>query len=125
MSSADAHENNPAPTINTPDVPSAAQAEALQAADAAEHAVAPMATPDDADTTTEGAAESGESKPRIKIGTQRPGVPVPRVEPRAKVAFVTQPPAAPKSDSTKSEPSAAPVAKSSEPPAAKPATQGA
>jgi small subunit ribosomal protein S1 len=40
------------------------------------------------------AATSGEesaeaSKPRIKIGTQRPGVAVPRVEPRAKVAFRT------------------------------------
>jgi small subunit ribosomal protein S1 len=31
------------------------------------------------------------SKPRIKIGTQRPGVAVPRIEPRAKVAFHTQP----------------------------------
>jgi predicted RNA-binding protein with RPS1 domain len=37
----------------------------------------------------EAAAES--SKPRIKIGTQRPGVEMPRVEPRAKVAFRTQP----------------------------------
>jgi len=31
------------------------------------------------------------NKSRIKIGTQRPGVPVPRLEPRAKVAFRTQP----------------------------------
>jgi predicted RNA-binding protein with RPS1 domain len=31
------------------------------------------------------------AKPRIKIGTQRPGVPVPRIEPRAKVAFRTPP----------------------------------
>ncbi len=39
----------------------------------------------------QGGEESGEAKPRIKIGTQRPGVAVPRVEPRAKVAFRTQP----------------------------------
>ncbi|HEY2827938.1 MAG TPA: S1 RNA-binding domain-containing protein, partial [Pirellulales bacterium] len=38
---------------------------------------------------SEAAAE--ELKPRIKIGTQRPGVPVPRIEPRAKVAFRTEP----------------------------------
>src|SRR3954451_21323403 len=118
MSSADANENNPTSSTSGPDVPPAAQAEALQAADAAEHAVAPTATPDDADTTSEGAAESAEAqKTRIKIGTQSPGVPVPRVEPRAKVAFVTQPPKAPQSDSVANSP----VARSSESPAATPA----
>jgi predicted RNA-binding protein with RPS1 domain len=125
MSSADADENNPTSSTGGPDVPPAAQAEALQAADAAEHAVAPTATPDDADAGSSANAESSEAqKARIKIGTQRPGVPVPRVEPRAKVAFVTQPPDAPKSDPMKSESSvAAPAAKIGEPPAAKPAAQ--
>src|SRR5262245_60392419 len=47
-----------------------------------------------------------ESKPRIKIGTQRPGVSMPRVEPRAKVAFHTQPGAAPTEGKPQSEPQA-------------------
>ncbi len=37
------------------------------------------------------AAVDSERKTRIKIGTQRPGAPVPRVEPRTKVAFHAQP----------------------------------
>ncbi len=42
------------------------------------------------------AGDGGESqKPRIKIGTQRPGVAVPRVEPRAKVVFQTVAPDGP------------------------------
>ncbi len=59
--------------------PQAAESAPVEAADASA-----------ANQSAEGqAAES--AKPRIKIGTQRPGVAVPRIEPRAKVAFRTPP----------------------------------
>jgi len=68
------------------------------------HASAPDALPPQADSTaaaepaaappagqTSGELSAEAAKQRIKIGTQRPGVAVPRIEPRAKVAFHTQP----------------------------------
>ena len=71
---------------------------------------AEQSTPLESPPTTAGEPSSStaeEAKPRIKIGTQRPGVSVPRVEPRAKVAFRTQPGAAP----TEGKPQSEPVAK--------------
>jgi small subunit ribosomal protein S1 len=71
----------------------------LPAAPLSGDATQPAAPGQPAPPSSEAAAEAGEAtggsaeagKPRIKIGTQRPGVNVPRVEPRAKVAFRTQP----------------------------------
>ena len=53
--------------------------------DVSQPSLAPAAEQPSEDPSTDA------SKPRIKIGTQRPGVAVPRIEPRAKVAFHTQP----------------------------------
>jgi predicted RNA-binding protein with RPS1 domain len=65
--------------------------EAIQPADAGQPAPpsSEAAVESAGEATGADSAEAG--KPRIKIGTQRPGVPVPRLEPRAKVAFRTQP----------------------------------
>ncbi len=82
-------------------------------------AVPPPETPTAESTgaaADQGAGEEAKT-PRIKIGTQRPGVAVPRVEPRAKVAFRTQeskPPAAGASSETESP------AKTERPPEPKP-----
>jgi small subunit ribosomal protein S1 len=66
---------------------SPAEVTAAQATDEAkEHPIAAGAPSESGD-----AAGSDPAKPRIKIGSQRPGVAVPRVEPRAKVVFHTQP----------------------------------
>src|SRR6476661_6942286 len=59
-----------------------------------------------ATASDESSSSPAEEKPRIKIGTQRPGVNVPRVEPRAKVAFHTQPGAAAHEGKPQSEPPA-------------------
>lgn len=49
------------------------------------------ATPESSSEPTGGEGAGDSSKQRIKIGTQRPGVVAPRIEPRAKVAFRTPP----------------------------------
>jgi predicted RNA-binding protein with RPS1 domain len=54
------------------------------------------------------AGEDQTAKPRVRIGTQRPGVAVPRVEPRAKVVFRTQPTEGAMAAETKPESTGAP-----------------
>jgi small subunit ribosomal protein S1 len=71
----------------------------------AEQTTPPESPPADSSGEPSG-SPAEESKPRIKIGTQRPGVSMPRVEPRAKVAFHTQPGAAPTEGKPQSEPQA-------------------
>src|SRR5262245_19253803 len=66
----------------------------------------PPESPPAATSDEPSGSPADESKPRIKIGTQRPGVSMPRVEPRAKVAFRTQPGAAPTEGKPQSEPPA-------------------
>ncbi len=91
---ADPHSESSSPEVedvsSSTSVPVATAAES--AATAAPESVAasePAASPEGVPSAGDSSADA--AKPRIRIGTQRPGVAVPRIEPRAKVAFHTQP----------------------------------
>ncbi len=82
-----AEPNSTPPVAGTETVPVAP----LAAASASEHAVSSDVSPPEESGAGTPDATSESQKTRIKIGTQRPGVAVPRIEPRAKVVFQTEP----------------------------------
>ncbi|HTQ40840.1 MAG TPA: S1 RNA-binding domain-containing protein [Pirellulales bacterium] len=89
---ADPHAASPSPEsegVSSSATETASAAESSPPVQPAPEAIAPETAAPAAETSGDASAES--SKPRIRIGTQRPGVAVPRVEPRAKVAFRTVP----------------------------------